>query len=196
MLKNPICGIYGITNKITKRVYVGKSVIVQARWNKHRKLLRLNKHHCSHLQRSWNKHGEESFHFSVLEICSRASLTVAEQRWLDTMTKSRLYNARLTSEGGNGGHDEAFKARQSVRMAGNTIWVGRKHTEEHKAYMAAKQKGNQNGKGVVWSAERKAEMAARRLGNQHAAGHKQSAEHVAKRVAARRLTLSGVGAQC
>lgn len=60
--------IYAIRNKNDEKFYVGRTVNFRIRWNTHIQLLKSNKHHCIHLQRAWNKYGEESFEFDLMEI--------------------------------------------------------------------------------------------------------------------------------
>lgn len=43
-------GIYQIENKINSKVYIGSSNNIKRRWQKHKALLRHNKHPNSHLQ--------------------------------------------------------------------------------------------------------------------------------------------------
>ena len=62
-------GIYSITNTINGKKYIGstaKSFI--SRFTQHSSKLRLNKHHCAHLQFAWNKYGEDKFIFSIEEV--------------------------------------------------------------------------------------------------------------------------------
>ena len=47
--------------------YVGTSVNVIRRWKKHKTDLRSNYHVNMYLQNSWNKYGESSFEFHLLE---------------------------------------------------------------------------------------------------------------------------------
>ena len=62
------CGIYKITNLVTKQVYIGSTVSkVSRRINAHKNQLRKNKHVNKHFQNSWNKYGEENFEFEILE---------------------------------------------------------------------------------------------------------------------------------
>ena len=60
-------GIYIIKNTVTGKVYVGSSRNVLDRWANHKALLRKKKHHSIKLQRSWDKHGSEAFHFLLVE---------------------------------------------------------------------------------------------------------------------------------
>ena len=59
--------IYCITNKITGYTYIGQSLNVSSRWGTHRWSLTKGDHHCQHLQRSWNKYGQENFDWFIIE---------------------------------------------------------------------------------------------------------------------------------
>ena len=65
ILKN--CGIYVIKNLINGNIYIGSSVNIKNRFNQHKSTLRHNSHKNKHLQNAWNKYGEESFEFFVVE---------------------------------------------------------------------------------------------------------------------------------
>lgn len=57
--------IYTIRNIITNQYYVGESLHVQERWDRHLEDLRLNHHHSHKLQRSFNKYGITAFEFKI-----------------------------------------------------------------------------------------------------------------------------------
>lgn len=82
-----VSGVYQIKNLVNNKVYVGSSVNVRKRWNRHMKDLRENKHHSVHLQRAWTKYGAQRFSFEILEECSKGELLKIEQDWMNT-TKS------------------------------------------------------------------------------------------------------------
>jgi hypothetical protein len=65
-------GIYIITNTKNGKVYIGKTErdIWERLKMEHRADLIYNKHYNKHLQRSWNKYGENYFTFKVLEKCN------------------------------------------------------------------------------------------------------------------------------
>ena len=61
-------GIYVITNSIDGKVYIGSTIRnFRKRWREHRNLLKDGNHGNVHLQRAWNKYGEENFQFEILE---------------------------------------------------------------------------------------------------------------------------------
>lgn len=82
-----ISGIYCIENKINHKVYIGSSKNLYQRLLKHFALLRHNKHENVHLQNAWNKYGEDSFEWTIIEFCDKSILTEREQYCID------LFNA-------------------------------------------------------------------------------------------------------
>lgn len=77
-------GIYLITNLVNNKVYVGSSVDLLKRYKEHEYYLKKNKHHNMHLQRAWDKYGENNFSFSILEIVfEKNELIEREQYWMD-----------------------------------------------------------------------------------------------------------------
>lgn len=78
-------GIYRITCTITGKFYIGSSTNLQERLYNHLNQLHRNDHRNDHLQRAWNKYGEESFIFEVIELVLPAFLLEREQYWLDTL---------------------------------------------------------------------------------------------------------------
>jgi group I intron endonuclease len=60
-------GIYRITNILNGKCYIGQSVNVYARWNRHKQMARLERP-TAHLYRAMQKYGFENFKFEILEI--------------------------------------------------------------------------------------------------------------------------------
>ena len=78
-----VSGIYCIENKINHKSYIGSSKNLYQRLLKHFALLRHNKHENAYLQNAWNKYGESSFEWSIIEICDISILTEREQYCID-----------------------------------------------------------------------------------------------------------------
>ena len=78
-------GVYKIENITNGKVYVGSTATLgfRKRWGLHRASLRANKHPNQHLQYSWNKHGEQSFKFEIVEECPPAQCIIREQHYFD-----------------------------------------------------------------------------------------------------------------
>ena len=76
--------IYKITCIENSKYYIGSTVNKRQRWARHRKDLRENRHKNRNMQMSWNKYGEQSFVFEVIEEVSDPNmLMVVEQHYLD-----------------------------------------------------------------------------------------------------------------
>ena len=59
-------GIYTITNKENKKVYVGESLNITNRWKDHIEMLKKGKHYNYKLQNDYNIYGLDSFEFKIL----------------------------------------------------------------------------------------------------------------------------------
>src|SRR5690606_19704596 len=77
-------GVYQIVNLKNGKIYIGSAKCFKVRANQHLKSLRENKHHNKFLQRSFNKWGEQSFLFEVLEVVEgdRLQRTIREEELL------------------------------------------------------------------------------------------------------------------
>ena len=78
-------GIYEILNTATHDFYIGSAVSFRRRWGQHRCELRKNMHRNDHLQKAWNKYGENAFEFNVILLCDTDNLLYYEQVLLDNL---------------------------------------------------------------------------------------------------------------
>lgn len=76
-----MCGVYSITNILNNKKYIGKSDNIYVRWDEHRKDLNKGVHYNKHLQRAWNKYGEENFIFEIIEKCKNNDLAYQRERY-------------------------------------------------------------------------------------------------------------------
>lgn len=136
-------GIYMIKNKINEKVYIGKTEeSFKRRWWHHSGLLKGNYHHNIHLQRAWNKYGEENFEFIILQICNESDdINKLEQEYIEKYNSFNSgYNQTLGGEGALGNR----LSDESKRLIGekNKInMTGKKHTEKTKKKMSEVHKG-------------------------------------------------------
>lgn len=146
-----LSGIYAIKNVINNKSYIGSAVCFKNRFKTHKSLLKRNAHHSIKLQRAWNKYGEDSFEFSILEIVEdKEHLLSREQHYLDLTdsAKSKGYNICLKAGSMLGMKQSAeTKAKISAASKGkprpNNILVfsGKKLSKEHIAKVVAFHKG-------------------------------------------------------
>ena len=75
-------GIYCITCLKTGEKYVGQSTSIKRRWGTHKRELKNNIHYNKHMQRTYNKYGEDSFVYEVLEQCPADKLNEREKFYI------------------------------------------------------------------------------------------------------------------
>lgn len=132
--------VYKITNNINGKVYIGQTVQYSTRRiSNHKYYLRLGTHYSSHLQRAWNKYGEDNFTFENIDTASSIEeLNEKEQYWIafyKSVDPEFGYN--LDHGGGNGRMTEENKEKLRQRMLGNQYTKGRKLNETQLAALKA-----------------------------------------------------------
>ena len=105
------CGIYEIFNMENGKRYVGSSIDIYNRIHEHVFNLKNGKSHNQHLQNSWNKYGESSFIYSVLEYCNPSSRFEREQYYIDCLKPE--YNLTLNVIA-NFGHSVDDETREKI----------------------------------------------------------------------------------
>jgi len=131
-------GVYRIRNKLDSKRYVGSAQDFNERWDVHKKELRKGIHGNLHLQRAWNKYGEENFAFEVEEeVLGKQKLRLdIEQIYLDEgFELGNLYNVARKAGGGNLGEEvnqkisKASKGRPGLTGKESPNY-GKRRTEE------------------------------------------------------------------
>lgn len=111
-------GVYQITNLITGKIYIGSTQMsFIKRLSHHTNRLRCNKHKNTYLQSSFNKHGEDNFEFSILEVCHKINCEIREQYYIDStncLDKNVGYNINPLSTGVNFTQETIEKRRQTM----------------------------------------------------------------------------------
>ena len=79
------CGVYQITNNENLKIYIGSSKQIEKRWKAHIRELNNNKHSNKFLQEDWNKYGEKSFKFEILEETDEDLRWNVEQEYLEDL---------------------------------------------------------------------------------------------------------------
>lgn len=197
--------IYKIINVVNNKFYVGSTTNKKVRFRQHRNLLRGNRHHCKHLQASWNKYGEDKFEFVVVEIVSGGmSLQQVEDIYLlQHVGQPMCYNSGYSSDAPwrnappqatpNFGKVMAQQQKEKISEALKEFYaadyfnhprVGKKHTEETKLKIKQNRVPtageNHYRYGKTLSDETKAKIGAAQRGKPKVEGRKVSEEGLLK----------------
>lgn len=78
-------GVYMIRNVLNQKCYIGSSANLSRRLRDHLNCLNKQTHQNKHLQAAYNKYGQKSFEFAILEQCENIvdTLVAIEQKYLD-----------------------------------------------------------------------------------------------------------------
>lgn len=155
-MSEKICGVYQILNTVNGDCYIGSSVNIKVRWSEHKRTLRKSNNVSLKLQRAWDKYGENSFKFNILEIVTegKGELYKREQYYIDVFDSvDNGYNICVAA-GSRAGLKSSEKTKEKISMSmrgennhnyGNrgerNPNYGRKHTEESKEKMSQALKG-------------------------------------------------------
>ena len=151
-MREKICGIYLIQNKINKKAYIGSSNDILSRWKySHKNLLFKNKHGNEHLQRAWNKYGKDNFSFFILYKCYEDKLLDWEQFFIDRFQSAdRRFGYNIIPKADRSevseetkkkislikmGHKVTNETKNKIGIANSKIkpdWVKRKFSEARK----------------------------------------------------------------
>lgn len=140
------CGIYMIQNKLNNKMYIGQAVDIEDRWKHHVWGLGGDYHDNTHLQRSWNKYGEENFEFTVLLECEESDLNMYEEYYIfELMTYDPRVGYNKKYGGNSGRPTEEIKRKMSDSNKGEKHYMyGKHHSEVHKRKISESLKGEKN----------------------------------------------------
>jgi group I intron endonuclease len=184
--------IYKIRNILDNHYYIGSTVDSRKRFWEHRKHLRNGTHDCIHLQRAWNKYGEDCFKFEIVEqLNDRSELYPAEQKWLDNHFKqSYFYNVSPNADSPMRNATPEMRAHLSKiakewHKKNVHPMQGKKGTQEQNAHLSKVLKGLHAGEkhyryGKTVSEETRKKIGDTQRGKPKGEGTKVSPEGMAK----------------
>ena len=91
------CGIYKIKNNINNKIYIGQSVDIEKRWNKH-----LYATDDFVIHKAIRKYGKNNFTFSILEECEMEFLDEKENYWIAYYDSTMPKGYNMIPGGSNG----------------------------------------------------------------------------------------------
>ena len=93
-----VCGIYKITNQLTKEIYVGQSVNISDRFKQHIKCgLGIDAAATNKLYNNMQQYGVWNFTFEILQKCTRDKLNEKERFWIEMYQSNKI---GLNTQGG------------------------------------------------------------------------------------------------
>lgn len=113
--------IYSILNKSNGKIYIGQTIRTpNERKSEHFSRLRNQNHINPHLQNSWNKYGEDTFEFNVLENCPNEELGVNEDWWVTYFDSTNRTNGYNLQSGGYSNYtvSDETRIKQSEALKG------------------------------------------------------------------------------
>jgi group I intron endonuclease len=182
--KEPIIGVYKISNTLSGKYYIGYSKNIDRRFCVHRSKLRKNCHDNIFLQRAYNLDGEDKYKYDIIHICdTEEEAKEIELKYLtDLSIRGKLYNLNYNNSGGDlmSHHPEKEKIRKQIsnslqqlmskltsdekkekfgRSGEMNGMYGKTHTEEVKKLQSELKKGNTYCKGKKLSEETKKKIS-------------------------------------
>jgi group I intron endonuclease len=133
------CGIYSIINKIDNKIYYGSTKDWKIRRKIHLNDLKNNTHGNIHLQRAYNRDGQENFIFKFeLEVYEQYLLFI-EQIYLNNNKNG--YNIAINAQSAHKGLKHSLKTKIKMRK-NHKGFKGRKHSNKTKEKMSMIKRGN------------------------------------------------------
>lgn len=172
-----LSGIYKIENTHNGKLYIGQTTQVRERLLQHKRLLKRDAHYNTHLQRSWNKHGDSRFAFSVVLYCEDYEATYYEQKIVDILDPS--YNIRKKCVVSNYGRTMSDETKKKLSIA----HTGRVFTEEHKKKLSLAKVGKPgNAYGTKRSVKQRLEYSRKYSGKNHSQYGTHRSEETKKKI--------------
>jgi group I intron endonuclease len=156
--------LYKILNKNTGKAYIGQTINKpEVRFSYHTQRLKKGTHDNEYLQRSFNKHGIDSFMFyTILKTDDLESLNLYEEQFIKILRATdRNFGYNIRPGGANSKLSEETKRK--ISLAG----MGRPKTENEINLFRQRSKGNtwgRLGKGIAKSEETKNKMSLAKQG--------------------------------
>ncbi|MFH1301180.1 MAG: NUMOD3 domain-containing DNA-binding protein [Planctomycetota bacterium] len=163
-----LAGVYEIRNIINGHCYIGSSTRVAVRMHRHKTALENCRHGNIHLQRAWDKYGEDNFIFRPLLYCDPGNALLYEQMCMDGLRPK--YNIAKDAAAPMTGLNLSKEHRTKISKS----MTGKVRTKEHQEKLSATHRGS-----------KRSEEARRRMSIAHK-GVALSKEHIQHRVESRR----------
>ena len=110
------CGIYKITNLLNQKSYIGQSINIEVRFNKHK-----TAKDDFYIHRALRKYGIENFSFEIIELCDLLQLDEKEKFWINYYNSLVPNGYNMIPGGSNGAGLSKGKPVLQYDLQGNFI---------------------------------------------------------------------------
>jgi len=215
--KQPIIGVYKISNLVSDRYYIGYSKNINKRFCVHRSKLKNSCHDNIFLQRAYNLDGEDKFIYEIIHKCNteKEAKEIELQYLTDLSIRDNLYNLNYNNSGGDllTTHPEKESIRKQIlKTCAETMskmsseerkekygkngerngMYGKTHTEEARKIFSEVHKGNTYCKGKKASEETRqkfSEIAKNRIGEKNPFFGKHHTEETKEKIREKRCGI-------
>lgn len=161
-------GIYEIVCTGNGKRYIGQSINIEKRFREHRNQLKRGVRENKYFQNAWNKYGESSFEFNILEECDEDVLTSREQYHMNLHLFENLFNWGPAADNGLRGTKRPSHIVERIReskIGDKNPMYGKRFSESHRQKLSIAQSGENNGfYGLKHTEETKARMSDAKKG--------------------------------
>ena len=141
-------GIYMITNRLTKDIYIGQSIDISNRFKNYFNLSYIKSRDSYIISRALIKYGYSNFSVTILEYCDKSNLLVREQYYFDKLNPQynilKIAGSSLNSKLAKDTKAKISKSLKGVYIKEKSSLFGSFHTEETKKIMSLKKQGEKN----------------------------------------------------
>lgn len=113
-------GVYIITNVSNGHRYVGSSINIYKRLYHHIWDLQKNIHTNNYLQNAWNKYGEDSFDYGILEFCNKENQFERESFYVNTLNPEYNLNGVNLKAINNHTKETKLKISKAIKESYNS----------------------------------------------------------------------------
>lgn len=120
-------GIYGITNKINGKKYIGKAKNIEDRWKDHTYKSRWKRFPNKTLYRAFQKYGIENFAFEIIEECEESVQNERERYWIAYYNSKK--NGYNETDGGDGGETYNMRERWGLLTEDDVKYIRQRYLD-------------------------------------------------------------------
>lgn len=174
--------IYRITCTENNKVYIGQTKNKRKRIDEHKYDLRHNIHHSIYMQRAFNKYGEKSFKFEIIEECSEFDVDEKECYWIKKYNSTNKNYGYNSESGGNKNKILSKETKSKLSIKGKNRYITHYKYINSKEAIKKRSISNTGKKRSDEFRKRMSEIASNRIGEKNSFYGKTHTEETKKKI--------------